>query len=267
MNLEAKDTPIVNSVATLTQRDNAVREWIQGLRRLHDLLKSNASQAIVEGTLYSVEECAGLGIPIKSPEGKWGLRLLDVPEGGFALAPLVKSDDNLHPYFAKQLSGPSYQETCRTIFLPPDQLGPTWRGLILIHEVNHAMRHQDRTYRRLKLDHWVEEYGAYNEEIELVQEIYGQPYAEAVHQLSLDFEDQLKKGKLHLEVSKYARAALLESLFGKPESEFERSTQRGVFIFDALYRALDRLHPDGNKKEHYTVTEWLATSALNKNKV
>lgn len=264
MDQNAKNEPLVNNRVTPAQRERAVGEWIQGLRQLLSHVESNA-QGIIEGTLYDIEECAGLGIPIKSPQGEWGLRYVDVPEGGFALTPLFESDGDLHPYFADQMKGPSYQESCQAIFLPPDKLSPIWRGLILIHEINHAMRHQDRTYRGLKLDHWVEEYETYIEEIELVEEIYGQPYTGALHNLSIKFEDQLRKGKLHLNVHKHASSPLLENLFGKPKSKLEANLQRGVFLFNALYRALDRLHPDGDKEEHHKITGWLTKSASNKN--
>ncbi len=267
MNKASNTEPIINSQLTEAERNNFALDWINGVKQLQSLSKSRTCEAITIGTLYNIEECAGLGIPIKSLSGEWGLRCIDIPEGGFALVPLVQSDSDLHSYFAKQMSGPSYQEGCRAIFLPPDRLSLVWRGLILVHEVNHAMRHQDRTYRGLKLDHWIEEYETYIEEIELVQEIYKQPYIKAAHQLSLDFEGQLKKGQLHLNVGEQATTALLEDLFGKAESALEKNMQRGVFIFSALYAALDRLHLDGDKQEHYKITEWFTTSALNKNQV
>jgi len=215
--------------------------------------------------LYYLETYGGFGVPAKHRDGAWGLRRwMKRKDDGFVLVPLVPSDAEFHSYFADSLHWPSYSENPRAIYLPTDHIGPTWRAIILHHELGHTMFHRLNIHREKQMGHWAEEYDVYVNEIKLVRSLYGRPYSRMVYRLSKRYEPGLRKATLHIKNNKDVPHERLERVFGKPQSRLERNLQRGVVILDALYRALDRIHKDGDKKEHYEITEWLYGASRSK---
>ena len=89
-----------------------------------------------------------------------------------------------------------------------------------------------------------------------MRKLYGKPYSTAVYQLSKRYERQLRGNKLTIHRSEEIPLQQLEQVYGNADSDSERYIQANMLELDALFRALDRIHTNGDKQEHYTVTEW-----------
>src|SRR5437667_8603173 len=112
--------------------------WITSLRTLAELLPRDYS---LEYAADIVKYDAGLSLPVGLPGGRWGMQRYSFDEyipPKFYIAPMVASDEQLHPYFGGIVGKVTYREPERTIYLPPNKLSNTWKGLILFHEVLHA---------------------------------------------------------------------------------------------------------------------------------
>ncbi len=213
------------------------------------------------GPLHYIREYAGFGEPIRNSEGAWGLTFWEMAEDGFVLVPLVESDAEFHEFFKYHIKSPNYYEPIDGIFLPPDRISSQWRAILLYHEIGHYVFHHQNIHRDKEMGHWIEEYEIYAKEAQLVRNIYGAPYAKLVRKLSKIYEAELAAGTLEIEDEKTISRQELQEIFGSAQSALEKGIQRGITIIDALYRALDRIHKDGNKTEHYHITKWFCDAA------
>lgn len=253
---------IYNEKITYSQRLVIACRWVDGLIYVRKQL--DTSNAVLDNAVQYVNTHVGFGVPIANIEGRWGLRRKAHENYTCFLVPIVQSDAALHAYFKKQVGVLSYNEGSRSIFLPADRMSALWRGLVLYHELLHAMYHQQQRHRRRKNGHWVEEYEIYKEEIKIVQSLYGESFSEAVCHLSEGFEQELNNHNLFIRDKKLVSRPLLRRVFGRSNSELERGVQRGVILLAALYLALDRIHKDGSKEEYYAVTRWFYGGAAKK---
>jgi hypothetical protein len=246
-----------NPTITDVEREAIVRKWTNSVYKLYDRTTGRARKSL-NWDLYYLETYSGLGIPLVSKGGGWGLRYwLDRKEDGFVIVPLIESDAKLHRFFAAMLTQPTYQESPRAIYLPPDRISTTWRAIILHHELGHTMFHRLKIHRTgHELDRWSEEYEVFVNEFRLIRSIYGKPYGNLITKLSKGYESAFRQGKLHVDVSNNVAHKRLRHIFGKPQSKFEHQLQQCVVTLNALYRALDRIHTDGDKTEHYSITRW-----------
>lgn len=252
---QARDYWRGSSKITDDERDAIARKWENSIYKLHSQTTGRARKSLA-WDIYYLETYAGFGVPVVNAKGQWGLSYwLDRKDDGFVIVPLVKTDASLHHFFANALHRPSYREGPRAIYLPAARVSSTWRAIILHHELGHAMFHRLDIYRNEKMGHWAEEYEVYKNEIQLVRKLFGRRYSGLVRRLSVRFESGLRGGRLHID-SKLVPRRELEHLFGKPQSRLESAVQRSVILLDALYCALDRIHVDGDKSEHYKVTRW-----------
>lgn len=254
--------PIRNATVTYDQRREAVNEWLAGLSHLASGRLAGRWQRHINGVIGFLIDNAYPAEPIASSDGRWGVTKWssDKRKAEFHIIALHASDAKLHPYFADKVRGASYCEPERSIYLPPHKVSSVWRGIILHHEHYHAFAHLCKLYRRRKNAHWVEEYHNYASEIQLVRKIYGADYgydySRQVLKLSKKYEVLLRAKNLSITDKQDVPELLRARLFGKAESRYEVGVQRGVVILDALYKALDRMHPNGSKKEHYAITKW-----------
>jgi hypothetical protein len=239
-----------------------VNEWLSGLSYLANERLTGRWQRHIDGVIGFLIDNAYPAEPITSPDGRWGVFKWhpDTHKARFHIIALHPSDTQLHPYFAGKVGSASYYEQERSIYLPSHKVSKVWRGIILHHEYYHAFAHLCKLYRRRKDAHWVEEYYNYASEIQLVRKIYGADYgydySRQVLKLSKKYEALLRAKELFIADKQDVPELLRARLFGKAESAYEAGVQRGVIILDALYTALDRMHPNGSKKEHYAITKW-----------
>ena len=246
-----------NPKVTDGEREAIVRKWTNSTYKLHDQATGRARKSL-GWDLYYIETYSGLGIPLVSESGEWGLRYwLDRKEDGFVIVPLLESDAELHPFFADMLTRPAYREKPPAIYLPPERISPTWRAIILHHELGHTMFHRLKIHRGGgELDHWAEEYEVFMNEFRLIRGIYGRPYGNLITQLSKKYEQALRQDKVRIGIGSDVVHSRLNLIFGRPQSQLERQLRQSVVTLNALYRALDRIHVDGDKTEHYKITEW-----------
>lgn len=261
MNKATSITPpsdwIGNPSVSDAEREAMALKWIKSARRLRNRSSGRVRQSMGAGVLYYIDKYAALGAPQVNKNGNWGLRYWNMRKDGFLLVPLAKSDAELHPFFADRLKSPSYQEGPRAIFLPPDRFSQVWRALILYHEVGHTVFHRLNIHRDKEIGHWREEYEIYMREIALVRAIYARRYRQLVNRLSKVYEAELRAGNLAIEDEKAISHDQLRKVFGGPASTLERGIQRSLVLLDALYCALNRIHKDGDRSEHYEITRWL----------
>lgn len=240
-----------------TERELLAMRWYNSTVRLYNKTTGKMREAL-DSDICLIDAYGGIATPIANTEGRWGLRLLTASnkENAFYLVPLIRSDAELHPYFAEKIQRPTYQEASRAIFLPPDRMGPLWRCLVLHHEISHWEYHRQELHRDKDTGHWIEEYEIYQEEITLARNMHGNAYKNFVDQLSVLFEKELRAGSLLVKESAAITRSELDRITGTSYSSLERGIRRSIIILDALYRALNRIHVDGDKSEHHAVTEW-----------
>lgn len=251
------DNWISNPYVTNIERKAIADKWIDSIYKLYNRSTGRARKSL-GWDIYYIEKFFGYGVPLAHANGGWGLRRwLERQDDSFVIVPLFSSDAELHPFFAGALHRPTYRENPPAIYLPSDRISPIWRAIILHHELGHTMFHRLKIYRDgNEMDHWTEEYEVYVNEFRLIRSIYGRHYGQLITQLSKKYEPGLRKGKLHAETKSDIDIKQLKRIFGRPESKLERQIWQGLVMLNAMYRALDRIHSNGDKTEHYKITKW-----------
>ncbi len=245
-----------NSDCPDDEREALANKWINSVYHLHDRSTGTVRKTL-GWDIYYIETYSGFGVPIVNAKGEWGLQYwLDRKEDGFALVPLVPSDAKLHPFFASILYRPLYFQQPRAIYLPGARVSSPWRAIVMHHELGHAMFHRLNLHREDQMAHWTEEYKVYKSEFRLLSRLYGRAYSRMVYTLSKKYEPGFREGKLHTNSAADVSREQLKRIFGKSQSAFEYQVQRCAVMLNATYRALDRIHTDGNKTKHHVVTKW-----------
>lgn len=234
------------STAKYRLRRKLVVAWVDDLAFLRDQMTGKMRRDLDDSHKYA-RDLGGLGIPIKGRDGGWGVVRWEAEyDTIFYFVPLLQVDTRLHPFFRHTIRSANYNEGPRAIFLPPYPMSRQWRAILLSHELCHTVAHNAKWHRRKKFGHWVEEYEIYRAEAYLVRKVYGRRYGDAVYRLSKKFEPGIRERRLP-----YPRVsdAQIDRIFGAPLSDYERRTQKGLFILDALYRATDRIFPSERRRD------------------
>lgn len=243
-------------------REEMARAWLDDLAYVRDQFKGKMHRDLNESLLY-IQDLAGFGVPA-AKEGKWGLTHWPAKyETVFYFVPLLEEDVKLHHYFGELIKSASYNEVSKAVFLPPWKMSRSWRTIILEHELMHVIAHNAGWHRRKKLAMWAEEYEVYRAEAYLASRIYGRKYTYAVKRLAKKFAIAIKTNQLLIN-DDVAPRALIERIFGLPHSDYERKSQRGLLILDALYHALDLLYKPGGRRHDMhcrTITFWFCRPA------
>lgn len=250
-------TPIRNPHTSDEERMDVIKQWAHSFIGIRERLRGTIRREI-DHTIKYLEECSGFAVPVVNEENQWGL-IRSAYSGDstrFYIAALVKSDAELSPYFANRIRKGSYVEWEQTIYLPAEKLSSNWQALTLYHELLHSAYDPEKRHRS-KEGCWIEEYEVYIKEIKLARELYGKPYSYIVYRLSKGYERQLRTGKLSpLKDREEVTLKQLEKVYGHTNSSYEREIQQALMELDAIFLALDRIHVNGDKKEHYALMKW-----------
>ncbi|MBL8159365.1 hypothetical protein JNJ66_02825 [Candidatus Saccharibacteria bacterium] len=239
------------------RRQQEAQAWVDCLYKLA-VNCEGAMHAELMSKLAYCTDGGGHGEPFFDRKKQtWGLTWYKTSEKDVAIVPIARTDARLHPYFKELQNKIRYSEGPRTIFLPiVDDITAKWRGVVLYHELLHYEYHLQNKFRENEKAHWVEEYEVFCREIALVKHFYKQPYDQAAEELAASFKQKLSNNQFTLNSFDDVPDDVLHAALGECWSSIETGTKRALLILDALYRALDTLHPDGNKQEHHDITEW-----------
>lgn len=247
--------PIANTAVSLDQRFARAESWFRNIDLLANTVDGDIHNKVVEARNF-IRNRSHLATPIVSPDGEqWGLSRHGVSETrSIGILAMFKSDALLHPRFKSQIDSITYFEQSQTIFMPPRRFSPMWRGILGFHEVSHAKNHFNEAYKGIDHGHWVEERDVFNDEFEILRQLYGPAYETAVNIVAEKYADDLKKGAFTaISDSKHLSDEVLEEIMGRPYSKMERGIRFGAFNIDAIYRAFDNL----GRTDHAHVTEWI----------
>lgn len=253
---------IIYTQDQIDERAKILRDWLDDHKALRDRFSGKMYRDI-DSSVGLINEVASLGVPTANKAGQWGIHRWDTSANGFYIVPLLPQDAKIHPFFERAARTAYYHEGARAIFLPLHNIKPEWRGVLLEHELCHAVAHHFKRHRRKKLGYWIEEYEAYRAESWLVRKLYGRTYGDAVYRLAKKLEPGLRNKNLQIKDRQLVSDDLITHIFGPPASAYEASSQRGLLILDAIYHAIDRVYPDGpsRNRRSYDVTFWFCSPA------
>lgn len=245
-------------------RKELAQPWILSFKAVHDQLTGTLYQDIHHAFEYLDTSC-GLSVPAIKPgttELRWLQRNAGNDNPSLYIAPLAQSDATFHPALAQRSHFVAYTEPDHTLSLPADTYSPRWQAILLYNGLLRGIDYTEGQYRREDSDsertqaYWAEEYNLMLKTIRLVRKLYGVPYSTAAYRLSKRYERQLRDNKLTIHRSGEVRLQLLERVYGQAESESERYIQANMLELDALFHALDRVHPVSGKQDHSAMLKW-----------
>jgi hypothetical protein len=180
----------------MNERAKILHEWINAHKALCDRFSGKMHKDLSD-SVDLISQSARFGMPAVNEAGQWGIRQLDGPSAPeFYIVPLLPDDVKIHPFFEGAARTVFYHDGVRAIFLPPHQIKAEWRGVLLEHELCHAVAHHFKRHRRKKLGYWIEEYEAYRAQSWLVRKLYGRKYSSAVQQVAKMLEPGVRNRDL-----------------------------------------------------------------------
>jgi len=237
----------INPNVSVRQRDARKKTWENSLRLLSSEV-SGPSKDRVDDTIKFFDDKVCSGTPIIDESGEhYGVNR-DGNEQSIGLVALFASDSILHPGLKRRIDSSLFQyvEAVRSVIIPPKQLSRRWMGIVLFHEMRHAMNHVEGAFRGQTDANWFEEQSIYRDEHEIIRTIYGDRYIDVVESeakdLSISMTDEGNLPRDRLVMS--ADRVLVEAL-EKPKYAFEDNIRRAATMLDLGFTVLTHIGKSG----------------------
>lgn len=131
------------------------------------------------------------------------------------------------------------------------QMSELWRGLILIHEGNHALNFTSRIFSDIEEPaerRVIDEYFTYSLEFELLGAIGGEEYKKVLAEEAQKIKESFQRDRGVTEPN-YAEAWRLDQAFeDKPLSSYERRFRWTTLFIHAIFTAMDDTYGAGSDK-------------------
>jgi len=215
--------------------------WINSLLALHKEVSDPLKPMVINGIdfLYSSVKPAE---PVVSDDGgQPGIRRANNKVG---FVTLFHADAQLHPFFKGWIDHArySYTEDTTSIMVPPHRLTPRWRGILMLHELLHAQYHKENVFRDRVDPHYAEEQSIYTDELKIVEDIYGEPYAQFIANEAPKLLEEIEDGRIPRKALAKVANRGLETVLNDTQYEHEFNLRRGATIMHLGYEALALLN-------------------------
>lgn len=237
-------TPIPLVYVTETDRALLRNQWIEDAENV--ARKSGVEEALLIANFLRQSHVltapmVSASIPLESNRDK---------SHAFSLIPLVVGDEKLGApwdgYISPRVAIAHYIPTQKTLIIKVlFPFSPTWRGIIMIHEGNHA-----RTMALEPYD-WQDNYTYCHQELithrlqnEIASKIGGRAYDDFVTALADEMEKKIRKQGGDITKSYVGRSRHypeLDVIFGPPLSDLERNYRETSVSLHATFLMRDRL--------------------------
>lgn len=174
------------------------------------------------------------------------------------IVPLADGDQNIssswkEAYEAKTVSAFTGSDQFPMIILGSQiKLPQFWKGLIFLHEGNHALAHaaeiadevEDELEKRA-----IWEFHAYQMEVNLISKLFGNAYEKILEQEIRRLEKQYltDKGIIHPDFE--TAAVNLVGVFGPVQSHMDKGVRGSMLWIHAVFRLLEKYHPEDPTSE------------------
>ncbi len=251
---------VANEAVLFARRATREKTWARSL----DVLKSNLSgtaQELVEGCIGFRSEFLVPAEPVTDVSGKIYAVQRHGKDQTIGLTLLYRSDASLHPYFKSILNNKlcTYSEELHSIIIPNSPVSANWMGIIMYHELQHANYHLSGTYRNHKDGYWIEEQQIYRDEIELITNLYGEPYQRFIEKASLEILEHLASGVLTRQQLSDVAMQGLDIMADKSLSTLEDTIRRGAVMVHIGFTVFEAMSL-GSTMHFASFVEALSTS-------
>lgn len=146
-----------------------------------------------------------------------------------------------------------------------DAMSPTWKGILLLHELAHADAHETQKHRGQnykEVGWWDEETEVFEFEHELMTKVGGEPYAAYIREQLENFLAKYDDSNIATggaAIPSLVDKDRLEDIFGPSSSETEARIRDTAVWFDVVYRMFDHIYGADSQRDKRGFTKLVYT--------
>ncbi len=224
----------------------AAESWLNACERVAKQTNNEYASSLISTFVENAAVCkpAVQGFtPIQGPE---------VPS--IFIIPILSGEENLNET-TKELTivksqGARFTENIpgRIYFDGTMEMSELWKGLILLHELNHADNYTGSKYPSDHSEHWEEEVDVFMFEHQLLGIIGGDAYKTYANRQLGRLLDEYKKSGQRI-IPPITDLDLLDTILVKSLSNDEVKARTSVVFMDIVFKMFDEMYPSNARKE------------------